>query len=429
VNRRVISRDLALATSADVGRKLLGYVVLAILARAFDASTMGRLFFAIALASMFAMLTELGTQRYLVRQIARDERHALRHLSEVLSLRLPATAVAFALLGAIGLLFLRDRLAILVLAGLFTLVGDLYYTFAALFLGLRRLGHRLATGLIDLVLLVFLVTVAVRRGWSLPAVLWCYVIAQVTMVVTTALVVRWCFGPFTLVGDTRRLRAVARDSFPFFAVGFLGLLLFKVDTVMLGLLRSTDEVARYEAAYKFLEVSRFAVRPAGMVFFPLCAQLVARGDRSALFALVRRLSSGALGIGAAVAAGAALLAPVAVPLVWGPAYATSIPILRILFLSAPFVYVAFVATFVAQALLLERAIVRILAASVLGNVLLNAAVIPRFGAAGAAWTTLASEALLAIGLIVLVARRAPREEPHGWSAAARKAEAAGESVP
>ena len=39
---------------------------------------------------------------------------------------------------------------------------------------------------------------------------------------------------------------------------------------------SAEEVARYEAGYKFYEISRFAVRPTGVVFFPLCASPIVR---------------------------------------------------------------------------------------------------------------------------------------------------------
>ena len=90
-----VSTDLLFATSADVVSKLLGYVVLAALARLLSVADMGELFFAIAFASIFAMLTELGTSRYLVRKVAQDRGRALDHLSDVLSLRLPAVGAAF----------------------------------------------------------------------------------------------------------------------------------------------------------------------------------------------------------------------------------------------------------------------------------------------------------------------------------------------
>ena len=150
--KQQLELDLVLATSSDVVRKLLGYVVLATLARGLSNTDMGELFFAITFATVFATLTELGTNRYLTRKVAQDQQRALDYLAEVLSLRLPALVVAFLLLNAIAFLFLRERAHILLPVSVFVLVGDLYYSFGSLFLGLRRLGYRFATGLIDVAL-------------------------------------------------------------------------------------------------------------------------------------------------------------------------------------------------------------------------------------------------------------------------------------
>ena len=396
--RRRLERDLALATSSDVLRKLLGYVVLATLARALSTSEMGEIFFAITFASLFAMLTELGTHRYLTRKVAQDQERAIEHLSEVLSLRGPVLGASFLLLNGIGWLVMPERTHILLPISVYVLVGDLYYSFGSLFVGLRRVGYRFATGLIDVVLLVALVLVAVRLRWSLSAVLVCYVISSVTLVGTTALLVRWRFGHYRLVLDTGRLRAVATESFPFFVLAFLGLVYFKVDTMMIAFMRSAEDVARYEAGFKFFEISRFAVRSSGMVFFPVCAQLVARKDSLGLGSLARRLLMLSAGAGTVVGIGVIWLAPVFVPLVWGSAYATSIPVVRVLFLGLPFLYVSYVSTFVAHALGLERVVVGVMAVAVLGNVSMNAVVIPTWGAVGAAWTTVIGEAVLALVL-------------------------------
>ncbi len=399
-----VKTELLLATSSDVVSKLLGYVVLATLARALSKADMGELFFAIAFASIFAMLTELGTHRYLVRKVAQNRTRALDHLSEVLSLRLPAIGAAFLLMNGFALIFMRERAQVLLLASIFVLIGDLYYTFGSLFLGLRRIGYRFVTGLIDPVLLVLLVLVAVSVGWNLYAVLVCYIVAKVTLVAVTAVVVRWRFGQFGLVFDASRLRRVTAESLPFFLLGFLGLVFLKVDILMILFFRSAEEVARYEAGYKFLEISRFAVRSAGMVFFPLCTQLVARRNWTALAQLAERLLLAAAGVGTALAVGVIALASVLVPFVWGAAYETSIPVLRALFLGLPFLYLSFVSTFLAQSLRLEHTVVRIMIVSTLGNVLLNAAIIPRWGALGAAWTTVASEVGLAAWLVWFVMR-------------------------
>ena len=406
--RQSVELDLALATSSDVLRKLLGYVVLATLARALSTSDMGELFFAMTFASMFALVTELGTHRYLTRKVAQRPERAIDHLSEVLSLRLPAVGAAFLLLNGIGWLFMPERVHILLPISLYVLVGDLYYSFGSLFLGLRRVGYRFATGLIDVVLLVALVLVAVRLGWSLSAVLVCYVVSSVTLVGVTALIVRWRFGRYRFVPDVARLRAVATESFPFFLLVSLGLLYFKVDTMMIAFMRSAEDVARYEAGFKFFEISRFAVRSAGMVFFPLCAGLVARNDWVSLRALVRKLLMVAAGAGTVLSVGVIGLAPVFVPLVWGSAYDASIPVVRVLFLGLPFLYMSYVSTFVAQALALEREVVWVMAVAVLGNVSMNAVAVPTWGPLGAAWTTVIGESLLALALTSMVVRGARR---------------------
>src|SRR5262245_18420331 len=109
--------------ATDVGRKLFGWAILASVARSFSQAEMGDLFLALTFFGMFAMLTELGTHRYLVRKVAQDDSHALDRLSEVPTLRLPALAVAFALLTLVAWIFLRDRLEILMLACLSALLG------------------------------------------------------------------------------------------------------------------------------------------------------------------------------------------------------------------------------------------------------------------------------------------------------------------
>lgn len=402
--RRQLRRDLVLATSSDVVRKLLGYVVLATLARFLSKSDMGELFFAMTFASVFALLTELGTSRYLTRRIAEDERNALQDLSEVLALRLPAVGVAFLLLSVIAQLFMPARSHILIPVGLFVLVGDLYFSFGALFVGLRRMGYRFVTGLIDIVLLAFLVVVAVRLGWGLPGVLVCYVVAKVALVIGTALVVQVRFGSFRIVANADRLRTVALASRPFFVLVFLSLVFLKVDTLMLLFLRSSEDVAQYEAGYKFFEISRFVVRSSGMVFFPLCAQLVGKGEWARLDRLTRKLLLGTGVLGSAFAALGIGLAPVVVPWVWGTDYTSTIPIVRVLLLGVPCLYLTYVATFVAQALHIERTVVYIMAAAVIFNVAMNLVAIPSLGALGAAWTTVAGEGLLAGVMVWVVVR-------------------------
>jgi O-antigen/teichoic acid export membrane protein len=135
--------------------------------------------------------------------------------------------------------------------------------------------------------------------------------------------------------DRARLRRVASESFPFFLLAFLALAYSKVDTMMILFIRSAEEVARYEAGYKFYDIFRFAVRPTGFVFFPLCASPVASNEWAGFRSVARKPLLGAAAAGTVVAIGVIAVAAAFVPAVWGEAYGTSIPIVRVLFLGLP----------------------------------------------------------------------------------------------
>lgn len=400
---RKIKRDLSWATGYQFGAKLIGYVVLLILIRYLDQGRMGEFFFATALASFVAILTQLGTSQHLVRSISARPEEALDLLSRVVALRLPFIVLAFLSINAFALAFKPDIFSTILLASVFVLLRETYYSFGAFFVGLRRVGYRLSTALLGDLLLLAGVAALVALGAGLETILWCYIGAHAVPIVAATLVIRVRFGRLPFDWDTAGAREILRGSFPLFLLTVLGLFHFKVDVLMLGFLQPLRAVAVYESAYKFLEVSRSLVWPGVLVFFPVCSALAARGEWRALANLSRRLLLIAAGVAVVMMIVVLLTGGWFVPFMFGASYVESVPVLRILFLAAPPLFVGLVTTYLASSMNVERPIVAILLASLALNVGLNAIFIPVWGAQGAAWTTLISEALLAATTLWLVA--------------------------
>jgi O-antigen/teichoic acid export membrane protein len=99
------------------------------------------------------------------------------------------------------------------------------------------------------------------------------------------------------------------------------------------------------------------------------------------------------------------VAGVAVPLIWGSPYRDAIPILRILCLGIPALYLGTLALFIAGSLHLERMAVYLAVAALVANVAVNAIAIPRWGALGAAIATVVTESALTASLLYLIHRR------------------------
>lgn len=416
-----IQADLLLVTGLHVFQKLVGCAVLALLARHFDQATMGQLFFAMALALLMTMPTELGTQRHLTRAIAADPASAQRHLGAVVSLRLPLLVVAYVLLNAVAWAVMPEIVGIVMLASLYTFLDSFYFSIGVTFVALQRVGYHVALYALGQVLLAMLIVSAVLAGGGISWVLTGYVASNVVMVAIALAVLRRRIGPFALRFDLPAMRRLAGETFPFFVLVFLELLLFKIDAIMIWFLRTPVEVANYESAYKFLEVSRFVVRPASAIFLPVCVQIATRGAWPEFRKLAVRLLSVTTTLGVVTAAIAISTAGWILPWVWGDAYTQAIPVLRVLFLSAPAVFIAFISQILVSALRLERSAISAMLLAVVMNIALNAAAIPLWGAVGAAWSTFVSETLIAVLLLRLVAHgirgheraesRAPGFEP------------------
>ncbi|HTC24272.1 MAG TPA: polysaccharide biosynthesis C-terminal domain-containing protein, partial [Gemmatimonadales bacterium] len=186
---------------------------------------------------------------------------------------------------------------------------------------------------------------------------------------------------------------------PLFAVAILTLVHSRVDTVMLGFMGTYRDVASYQAAYKLLEASRFAVRPATTVLFPLLAAMAVRREWDGLRTYMGRALASAGWIGLGIAAVLALGADVIVRLAFGRQYADAAPLLRVLVLSLPLLFVGNIAMMVSQAICRERDLLVRLAVCLVINVGANLIAIPRWGPLGAAWTTVGSELLLCVLLL------------------------------
>ena len=107
----------------------------------------------------------------------------------------------------------------------------------------------------------------------------------------------------------------------------------------------------------------------------------------------------------------ALLSLPIIRIVYTAAYDDSAEVLRVLYLSVPGLYAATVAMLVASSTMGEKRAVLIMAAGVTLNVALNLVAIPRYGALGAAWVTVASQTFVGLWLIGDAYRSVARRPP------------------
>ncbi|MEM7112675.1 MAG: flippase [Chloroflexota bacterium] len=400
-SKRKLKTDLAWASAANLFEKIIGYIILAQLTRYLTKEDIGQFFYAMTLATFFALVANMGTGRHFYREFSSDKENALSQLSLAISIRFVMLGGYLLLILAVVSVWQPALLPVMTITAVYIGLENGSYMLTAFFLAKQEVSRRVLIVSLTQILLVILITLAIYLQLPFLTVIASYVVAFIFRIFFSWWLVTYYHGPIRLSWNWTTTKHVLYLSFPFLLMSLLNVIVSRVDTLMLGWLDSYTAVADYETGYKFLEVSRFVVRPALMIFFPIAAPLAAQKAWPRLQKMFRQLVFSGLGLGTAVALFVLILAPFLVPLMFGDKYDATIPITRVLFLSTPFVFVNLFTNSLANALRLEKTIIKGTFLIVILNVALNSYAIPHWGAIGAATTTVISEAALAIWLIYL----------------------------
>jgi O-antigen/teichoic acid export membrane protein len=186
------------------------------------------------------------------------------------------------------------------------------------------------------------------------------------------------------------VRRLLAASLPVALFALLGILHFRIDTVLLSLLGSLDDIGTYSAAYRFPEQVLFIPGLFIAAIYPLLAGYAARDDPE-IGATVSRSLAFLLLIAFPLTAATAVLAPDLIELVAGSGFDDAAGPLRVLAFAAVFM---FANTLFSSLLIVyheQRRVAWLIAVALHGNIAVNLVLIPLFGPMGAAAATLVTE--------------------------------------
>jgi O-antigen/teichoic acid export membrane protein len=404
-----VAQRVAFNTTVQLGARIVSLVLLLVAfgvvtrylgVEGFGAYSLVLTFVALAVSIADIGLTQIGVRELAVREGAREE-----IIGNLLALRAAVAGAAALILVAISpLVPYEDRVQsglrigaaavlVLVLAGLPAIVFQ-----ATMRLHLAAIVE--LAGSASGLLFVVVVTEA-DLGFSalIAATAVAASITTLTAFVLAARLVR--LRPRFAGAEVRRLLAA---SLPVALFSLLGLLHFRIDTVLMSLLRSLDDVGTYSAAYRFPEQVLFVPALFVAAVYPLLARYAGRNDLR-LGPTVNRSLAFLLLVAFPLSATTAVLAPEIVQLVAGSSFEDAVGPLRVLTLAAVFM---FVNTLFSSLLIVyheQRRLAWLIGITLLANVGVNLLLIPPFGPMGAAAATVFTEAASGVVMAVWAVRR------------------------
>ena len=359
----------------------------------------------LAIASVAAIVADLGLSLLLARELAREpeRRDALA-----------GTMAVFRVAGSTGVVLLAAALLPLLpydhdvkLGILLGLTGVLAQSLASMTGPFFQVALRMdLAAVIDVVTALVslgVVVAATQLDLGFYAVVLSMPAAYAANLVLSVLVVHRLWRP-RLAFDRALARTLGRSAVPIAALGILSLLHFRIDAVLLSLLKPPRDVGIYAVAFRYLEWALMLPGIFMAAMFPILTAALTRGERDPR-EVIDRAFNFLLLLAVPLALVFVVFAEPLVQLVAPNGFDDSVLPLRILAGAVVFTFLNTIFSALLFALDRQAVLIWVSLAGLALNVGLNLLVIPRWSYDGAAAATVVTEALGAIAVFWL-ARRA-----------------------
>lgn len=397
---------VAYKATSDVVSKAVTLLVTIAAARVLSPASFGLLALAMTTGWLLGVATDAGLPLYLAREAARRDRHVGRAFRDVMRLRLLLATAAFAIALVGGWVWVpaSTRLAFLLIVAS-QLLGAVLETNAHLYRGMGRSEIDSTISLITRAVTGVLAAIVVIGRPSLLnlslALLLPVMIAVVVSITIAQRLVRTGDRDVRTESDPRLTYSAWRaHAAPIGAGVLLAAFYFRCDVYFLEYWHGLEVVGAYNAGFRLIEALRLIPAAVLAVTFPLLCQATS-------FEPLRRVAT-ALTLGGMLMMVALMgAAPWIVAVVYGIAYESVVPAVRILSLALPLFCLNYALTHQVIGWNGQRSYVAITAAALVANVVGNTLLIPSQGMVGAAMSTVLTEIVVAVGCVLVLRARVP----------------------
>lgn len=362
----------------------------------------GELYLAITLVGLIGFPLEFGFNQQIIRDVAQSPARAHRFLISALTLKMALWAPLLGLL-TLATWILRyspEERSLVTICGVTLLITSIGAAFGSMHYAVHRNAAPVLGSILEKTLDAA-VAFTLLRVWHADVVTVAWVLLGGALVNTI-----WQAAWFlrverpALTFDLPLMREIVRTSIPFLVYGVLGVIYYRVDTVMLGAMDGDTVVGWYGAGYRIFDTLIFLPSLVmSTIMYPVMARLSSR-EPQALKLAVEKSTNFLLVVGMPLAAGLAAAAPAIVGFLYHHTeFAHTVPVMRALAPGLILLYINSVISSLIISVKRERVMTWMAGAALLLNVSLNFLLIPHFHEVAAAGVTSFTElVLLAIGV-------------------------------
>ena len=408
---RIFKNTSSLFSAHLIGR--LGSLVITVwlMPRYFTESELGGYFWAIALTNLIAILTELGIQNPLVREMTLHLEQTRHYLGNALIVRCILSIIAYSIMLISGtLLYTSIIVEMIIFLGLAEIANSIAQLYRCVFRAYEEMKYEALTVVAERGVFLFVSGGAILFGYGLVTVCQVMLVASCINLILSVGFTRLRFTQLRFQPSWKIVKVLMQQALPFAIGNLLNLLYFRGDAIMLPILSSEgiDANTWYGLAYTI--VNAFTILPGAFMMgamFPVLSRAWEREKGRFPSAYTFSIRWMVL-CGLPFAVGLSTLSP-EITAVLFPTYTSEqvnkiATALQWLSWSGGLIFITTVVLAVLRATDKRRAFSVLMGTTAFLNICLNLYLIPRFSHVGAAIAMVISEAYVLVFGIGYISR-------------------------
>lgn len=400
-----IAKNTGILFISNIVTFILGFLYIVYTARYLGAESFGILSFALAFAGIFGVFTDLGLATLTTREVSRNKSLAGKYLVNIAVIKILLAIITLCFIAlAVHIIGYPQNIAnVIYLVSLSPIFGNFTGLFNSIFQAYEKMEYFALAQTLSSFLMFLGILLAICYKFDVVGFAFIYFIVSVIVFLYALLTCLTKFVKPNYKLDLSFWKPIILEALPFGLTGLFLSIYFWIDSLMLSFMVGNEAVGLYNVAYRFLSVLLFIPTLFSITVFPAMSKFFITSPNKLKFVQTKYFKYMAV-IGIPIGVGVTLLANKIILLIFGSGYAESTMALQILVWAAVLIFMS--STF---ARLLESSNRQIIMTKItlicaIANILLNLFTIPILSFLGASISTVLTE-LLALIMVILVSSK------------------------
>lgn len=393
---RKIAYNVVFNVVAKVCSTVLALVSIGFITRYLGKEGFGDYATVLAFFSFFGAVADLGLYAITAREISRQGANEQEIISNVFSLRIIASLSVFILTPLITF-FLpyphEVKIGIIMVGGAFVF-SSTYMVLNGIFQKHLAMDKVATAEIIGKIVQLLIIVLAVRKDWGFTAIMSSVLIS---MVLNFAIVLALSrkYVRFSIKFDPSYWKRFLSESLPLGISVIITFAYFKLDTILLSVLKTNAEVGIYNAAYKVIENLTFFPSMIIGLMLPIMSRHIF-SDKKEFERISNETFKVFIILVLPLAMGTLFLSDQIISLIGGAGFTESAQVLRILIFALIFIFFGNFFNNILIAASLQKKLMYALSFCAVFNIGMNLFLIPRFSYVGAAASSVATELMVVV---------------------------------